>query len=83
MISHMAEAYTILKNKSDYITLSRNSKFNISDNSWQGYGTQEQVNVDFAFIRKSDNKEYEYEIIKQETMEKEASDHRPVLITII
>lgn len=83
MISHMAEVYTILKNNSNYDVLARNSNFDISDNSWQGYGTQEQVNVDFAFIPKNDKMLYEYNIIKQDNMNNEASDHRPVIITIV
>ena len=56
MVSHMSEVYNILKQNKNYITLSRNKKFDISDNSWQGYGTQEQVNVDFAFIEKDKEK---------------------------
>ena len=52
MVSHMSEVYNILKAKSNYITISRSGEFNISDNSWQGYGTKEQVNVDFAFVEK-------------------------------
>ena len=71
-----------IKQYNNYITLSRNSKFNMSDNSWQGYGTQEQVNVDFAFIEKGKKDCFEYEIIKQNNMMDEGSDHRSVLITI-
>ena len=82
MVCHMSEVYNILKQNNNYITLSRNSKFNISDNSWQGYGTQEQVNVDFAFIEKGKKDCFEYERIKQNNMMDEGSDHRPVLITI-
>ncbi len=52
MISHMSEVYNILKQNNNYTTISRNRNFNISDNSWQGYGAMEQVNVDFAFIEK-------------------------------
>lgn len=82
MIAHMSEVYNILIQNSNYVTVSRNKNFNISDNSWQGYGTQEQVNVDFAFVRKDNKDSYEYEIIKQEDMMQEGSDHRPVVITI-
>lgn len=83
MVSHMSEVYNILKQNNNYITLSRNSKFNISDNSWHGYGTKEQVNVDFAFIEKNKEKYYDYKIIKQDDMIKEGSDHRPVIIEIL
>lgn len=82
MIAHMSEVYNILIQNSNYVTVSRNKNFNISDNSWQGYGTQEQVNVDFAFVKKDNKDSYEYEIIKQEDMMQEGSDHRPVIITI-
>lgn len=82
MISHMSEVYNILKQNDNYVTLSRNKNFDISDNSWQGYGTQEQVNVDFAFINKNKKEHYEYEIVKQQNMFDEGSDHRPILITI-
>lgn len=82
MISHMSEVYNILKQNSNYTTLSRNKNFNIADNSWQGYGTKEQVNVDFAFIEKDKKESFEYEIIKQENMMDEGSDHRPIIITI-
>lgn len=82
MVSHMSEVYNILKQNNNYTTISRNNIFNISDNSWQGYGTQEQVNVDFAFIEKKKLKDYNYEIIKQKNMVDEGSDHRPVILTI-
>lgn len=82
MICHMSEVYNILKENENYITLSRSKNFNITDNSYQGYGMQEQVNVDFAFIEKDKKENFEYEIIKQENMMKEGSDHRPVIITI-
>lgn len=82
MISHMSEVYNILRQNNNYITLSRSKQFNINDNSWQGYGTKEQVNVDFAFINKDDYDKYEYQIIKQNNMFDEGSDHRPVIITI-
>ena len=82
MVSHMSEVYNILKQKDNYITISRNKKFNISDNSWQDYGTQEQVNVDFAFVEKNKEEKYDYEIIKQDHMLNEGSDHRPIILTI-
>lgn len=82
MIAHMSEVYNILKQNSNYVTVSRNKNFDISDNSWQGYGTQEQVNVDFAFVKKDNKDNYEYEIVKQEDMMNEGSDHRPVIMTI-
>ena len=83
MVSHMSEVYNILKNNNNYTTLSRSKDFNITDNSWQGYGIMEQVNVDFAFIEKSKENCYDYKIIKQDDMMKEGSDHRPVIIEII
>ena len=82
MISHMSEAYNVLKEKNNYTTISRNKNFDITDNSWHGYGTQEQVNVDFAFIEKIKENYYEYNIIKQPKIFDEGSDHRPVIITI-
>lgn len=47
-----------------------------------GYGTQEQVNVDFAFIKQKRKKHFDYQIMKQEDMMDEGSDHRPIIITI-
>lgn len=82
MISHMSEVYNILKQNNNYITLSRNKKFNITDNSWHGYGIKEQVNIDYAFIEKNKKYNYEYEIIKQNNLLYEGSDHRPIIITI-
>lgn len=82
MVCHMSEVYNILKQNNNYTTLSRSREFNILDNSWQGYGTKEQVNVDFAFIEKSKMNDYEYQIIKQTDMKDEGSDHRPIIITI-
>ena len=81
MVCHMAEVYNILNQNDSYTTLSRNTNFDISDNSWHGFGTKEQVNVDFAFIEKDKTNCYEYEIIKQGDMMAEGSDHRPVIIT--
>lgn len=82
MVSHMSEVYNILKNNQQYITLSRSKNFDVSDNSWHGYGTKEQVNVDFAFIEKSKKCFYDYEIIKQKHIKDEGSDHRPIIIII-
>lgn len=82
MVCHMSEVYNILKQNNNYITLSRSNNFKITDNSYHGYGTQEQVNVDFAFIEKSKRENYSYEIIKQDSMKDEGSDHRPIIITI-
>lgn len=82
MVSHMSEVYNILKNNPQYITLSRSKNFDVSDNSWHGYDTKEQVNVDFAFIEKNKECFYDYEIIKQTHIEDEGSDHRPIIITI-
>ena len=80
--NHNVIGANILKQNNNYTTISRNRNFNISDNSWQGYGTKEQVNVDFAFIEKKMMKNYNYEIIKQDNMMDEGSDHRPVILTI-
>lgn len=82
MVCHMSEVYSILKQNENYITLSRSENFDITDNSYHGYGMQEQVNVDFAFIEKDKKENFKYEIIKQENMIEEGSDHRPVIITI-
>lgn len=82
MVCHMSEVYNILKQNNNYATISRNREFNILDNSWHGYGTKEQVNVDFAFIEKNKINDYQYQIIKQTDMKDEGSDHRPIIITI-
>lgn len=83
MVCHMSEVYQILKENNNYITLPRSSKFDVTDNSWHGYGLKEQVNVDFAFIEKEKTKCYDYHIIKQSNMMDEGSDHRPIIITVI
>lgn len=83
MVSHMSEVYNVLKVKTNYTTISRNTKFDILDNSYHGYGIQEQVNVDIAFVENGIKNKYEYEIIKQNNMMEEGSDHRPVIITVI
>lgn len=82
MVSHMSEVYNILKQNNNYTTISRSREFNVLDNSWHGYGTKEQVNVDFAFVEKNKINNYEYQIIKQADMKDEGSDHRPIIITI-
>ncbi len=79
MVSHMSEANEILQQKNNYTTISKNT---IVENSYHGYGVNESVNVDFAFVEKSKINKYAYKIIKQENMMKEGSDHRPVVITI-
>ena len=82
MISHMSEVYTILKQNSNYVTLSKSRNFDVSDHSWHGYGKAEQVNVDFAFVKKEMIDCYQYKIIKQDNMTLEGSDHRPIVISI-
>ena len=82
MVSHMSETYNILKQNSNYVILSRNRNFNVSDNSWHGYGTKEQVNVDFAFVEKNTITSYNYQIVKQDDMKRDGSDHRPIIISI-
>lgn len=82
MVSHMSEVYNILKQKDNYTTISRSKNFSVLDNSWHGYGTMEQVNVDFSFIEKNMKEKYDYEIIKQDDMMHEGSDHRPIILTI-
>lgn len=82
MICHMSEAYIIKKENEKYTTLSRNKNFNIMDQSWHGYGLKEQVNSDFAFVEKIKEEDYDYEIIKQNNIQDEGSDHRPIIITI-
>lgn len=82
MVPHMSEVYNILKQNNNYITLSRSKNFDIDDNSWHGYGTMEQVNVDFAFVLKKMINNYDYYIIKQSDTFDEGSDHRPIIISI-
>lgn len=82
MVSHMSEVYNVLKQNGNYVTLSRNKNFDVSDNSWHGYGTKEQVNVDFAFIDKNIINFCDYKIVKQDNMMKEGSDHRPIIVSI-
>lgn len=82
MVSHMAEVYQILTKTKKYVTLSRSSEFDVLDQSWHGYGTKEQVNVDFAFIPKDYIHCYSYKIVRQDSMMQEGSDHRPVIIEI-
>lgn len=82
MVSHMSEVYNILKENNNYQVLSRSKNFEVTDNSWHGYGTKEQVNVDFAFIERNKENSYEYKIIKQDNLFDEGSDHRPVIIEI-
>lgn len=83
MVSHMSEVYSILKQKQNYTTLSRNKQFDVSDNSWHGYGTKEQVNVDFAFLETNISDQVEYKIIKQNNIFDEGSDHRPILLEFL
>lgn len=82
MVSHMSEVYNILKQNSNYTVLSRNKNFDVSDNSWHGYGIEEQVNVDFAFVEKNIINSYDYKIVKQDNMMQEGSDHRPIIVSI-
>ncbi len=70
----MSEANEILQQKNNYIIISKNA---IIENSYHGYAVNEPVNVDFAFVEKSKINNYEYEIIKQEDIMQEGSDHRP------
>ena len=79
MVSHMSEANEILQQNTNYNILSKNI---IIENSYHGYGINEPVNVDFAFVEKNKMDNYEYEIIKQDEMMQEGSDHRPVIVTI-
>lgn len=82
MVSHMNEARSILREKSNYEIVSKNLKKGIVENSYHGYGRNESVNVDFAFVEKDKKDLYDYEIIKQENIIDEGSDHRPIIITI-
>ena len=54
----------------------------LTENSYHGYGINESVNVDFAFVEKSKEEKYDYEIIKQDDILNEGSDHRPIILTI-
>ena len=82
MVSHMSEAREILRQKTNYIIISKNKKKKLTENSYHGYGINESVNVDFAFVEKSKEEKYDYEIIKQDDILNEGSDHRPIILTI-
>ena len=82
MVSHMSEVYNILKQNNNFCTLSRSKDFDISDNSWHGYNTEGQVNVDFAFVEKTKLDNYSYQMIKQADVLLEGSDHRPIIIEV-
>ena len=54
----------------------------MAENSFHGYGIVESVNIDFAFVEKEKEEYYDYQIIKQENVMLEGSDHSPVLLSI-
>lgn len=82
MVSHMNEAREILRQKNNYVIISKNKERKLIENSYHGYGLNESVNVDFAFVEKSMEEKYDYKIIKQDDMLNEGSDHRPIILTI-
>ena len=82
MVSHMNEAREILRQKLNYTIISKNKERKLVENSYHGYGLNESVNVDFAFVEKSMEEKYDYEIIKQDDVLNEGSDHRPIILTI-
>lgn len=82
MVSHMNEAREILRQKNNYTIISKNKKRKLVENSYHGYGLNESVNVDFAFVEKNMEEKYDYEIIKQDNVMDEGSDHRPIILTI-
>lgn len=87
MVSHMAECYEILKDNADFMALSKPMGRQKVDtelvNSYHGYGLNEEVNVDFAFIQSNKAELYDYEVIKHSKRKLEGSDHRPVIVTIL
>ena len=82
MVSHMNEAREILQQKTNYTIISKNKERKVVENSYPGYGLNESVNVDFAFVERSMEEKYDYKIIKQDDMLNEGSDHRPIILTI-
>ncbi len=80
MVPNMAEAWTVLKYKSNYKIIDGANKFNVY--SYHGYKTECNVNADWAFVPKEENGQYKYELIKQKKVELEGSDHSPILIEI-
>lgn len=84
MITHMAEAQAVLRDKPQFETLSLDKARPNSThvNSYHGYGQREEANVDFAFIPKDKANLFKYEILSKKIMEDEGSDHRPVVVTI-
>ena len=75
-------AKEIIKQKPNYLILDKNNNSKIRENSYHGYGLNGYVHVDFAFIEKEKKEYFDYEIIKQETLNLEGSDHRPIILTI-
>lgn len=82
MVVHLDHVRRLLKDFPDYVTLSRSKNFNTLDNSYHGYGKEEAVNADFAFIPETIKDKCSYQMIRQEKFENEGSDHRPVVYTI-
>ena len=83
MISHMSEVYNILEENNNYAVISKPRNVDNYDCSWHGYNTGEPVNVDFAFVENNKKDLYDYKIIKQDNLQIEGSDHRPIIIETI
>lgn len=82
-VVHLDHVRTVLNKFPRWTTLSKGENFNyLYDHSYHGYGKEESVHVDFAFVPKEHLNKCEYELIKQSDLGNEGSDHRPVIYTI-
>lgn len=82
MVPHMAECHTILSHNNNYTALSKDPGNVVPVNSYHGYGINESVNVDFAFVPKETSYNYHWKCYPAMSIEKEGSDHCSVIITV-
>ena len=82
MVAHMAEVHQILRNRPDFTTCHISKVNGICLNSYHGYGSQESVNVDFAFVPSINSAQYKWECIVNGDGRDDGSDHYPVMLTI-
>lgn len=82
MVSHMSECKEVLFGNPYFTAVSKNRHAIYPTNSYHGYAVNESVNVDFAFVPKSDADKYEWCCYSEGDRRNEGSDHKPVVITI-